>query len=140
MFSSLGAALALGLVAAAAGPAPAAENTPAATVGLFKAQRAGQIEVKLIPKDAAEGTVVIINKTQQPLTIKLPAAFAGVPVLGQRGARGGGVNGANAGSALAVETKGSAAALAAVEVWVAAEAELAVAAGSSTWPRNVSPS
>jgi hypothetical protein len=89
---AFGAALAPGFVAAAAGPVPAADNAPTAVVDLFEAQRAGQIEVKLIPKDAAEGTVVITNKSQQPLSIKLPAAFAGVPVLGQRGARGG-VNG-----------------------------------------------
>ncbi|MBN1910550.1 MAG: hypothetical protein JW818_12470 [Pirellulales bacterium] len=52
-------------------------------VEMFKAIEAGQIEVKLIPKDSTETRVAIINKTKEPLSVKLPDAFAGVPALAQ---------------------------------------------------------
>jgi len=60
-------------------------QTPASTqaVEMFQAIRAGQIEVKFIPKDAREASVLIKNKTDKPLTVKLPEAFAAVPVLAQ---------------------------------------------------------
>src|SRR5437899_549578 len=65
------------------------EYNPAdSTVEMFEAVNAGQLEVKMIPKDSTQGRVLITNKTKQPLNIKLPAAFAAVPVLAQRG-RGG---------------------------------------------------
>lgn len=64
---------------------PAAE-----TVDFFAAMKAGDIEVKLIQKDATAGTVVIRNKTKKPLSIKLPDGFAGVPVAAQAGGFGGG--------------------------------------------------
>ncbi len=57
----------------------------------------GDLAVKFIPKDSKEGKVLIENKTDQPLTVKLPDAFAGVPVLAQNaGAAGGGNNNNNA--------------------------------------------
>ena len=62
-------------------------------VELFAAMKANQVDVKLIPKNAEQATVIIKNKTERPLSIKLPAAFAGVPVLAQidrGGDRGGG--------------------------------------------------
>ena len=52
---------------------------------MFQAMRAGDIEVKLIPKDSTEARVLIENKTKRPLNVKLPDAFAGVPVLAQIG-------------------------------------------------------
>jgi len=58
-------------------------------VEFFEAINQGQIAVKLIPRDAKEANVLIENKAQQPLTIKLPDAFAGVPVLAQFGGMGG---------------------------------------------------
>lgn len=54
------------------------------------------IEVRLIPKDETEARVVIKNNTDEPLSVKLPDAFAGVPVLAQIG-RGGGVGGVGGG-------------------------------------------
>ena len=63
---------------------------PAKQVEFFRAKDAGDIEVKLIPKDASKATVLIRNKIDQPLRIKLPEAFAGVPVLAQIGGVGGG--------------------------------------------------
>ncbi len=70
-------------------------------VGLFEAVEAGQIEVRLIPRDAASGQLIVANKTRQPLTVKLPEAFAGVPVLAQGavGLGGGPGNGENGGNA-----------------------------------------
>ena len=55
------------------------------TVEMFSAMETGQIGVKLIPKDATQCRVLIENKTDKPLTVQLPDAFAGVPVLAQFG-------------------------------------------------------
>jgi hypothetical protein len=61
-------------------------NKPTANiVELFAGIEAGQIEVHVFPKDAAGGNITVKNKTDKPLTIKLPPAFAGVPVLAQLG-------------------------------------------------------
>ncbi len=57
----------------------------AAVVEMFAAIENGQIAVKLIPRDASECRVLIENKSDKPLNVKLPKAFAGVPVLGQLG-------------------------------------------------------
>src|SRR5262245_8376301 len=76
-------------------PASALSGEVEFAASLLDAQRAGQLDLRLIPKDAASGTVIVTNKTKQPLTVRLPEAFAGVPILGQRGARGGGANAGN---------------------------------------------
>ncbi len=68
---------------------PGMFNPSHETVEMFGAIEAEQIEVKLIPKDSTECRVMIRNKTDQPLNVKLPAAFAGVPVLAQMGRMGG---------------------------------------------------
>ena len=65
---------------------------PTASIGLFEGMESGDIEVKVIPKDSTEGTITIKNKTDKPVTVKLPEAFAGVPVLAQ-GLLGGGAGG-----------------------------------------------
>jgi hypothetical protein len=58
-------------------------NPDAETVDMFAAIEKGDIAVKLIPKDSTECRVLIENKTKRPLNVKLPDAFAGVPVLAQ---------------------------------------------------------
>ena len=58
-------------------------------VEMFAGIEKGQIEVQLIPKDSTQSNVLIKNKTDKPLSIKLPDAFAGVPVLAQLGGGGG---------------------------------------------------
>lgn len=63
----------------------------AQTVEMFAAMEKGVISVKLIPKDSTQSKIVIENKTDKPLNIKLPEAFAGVPILGQVGAAAPGV-------------------------------------------------
>lgn len=55
----------------------------AKAVDLFDAMKSGDIEARFIPRNAAAGTVVITNKTELPLAIRLPEAFAGVPALAQ---------------------------------------------------------
>ncbi|TVS17363.1 MAG: hypothetical protein EA424_12780, partial [Planctomycetaceae bacterium] len=83
----------LGAIAALLGApicASAAEQAPQSdAVEFFQAIQDGQIEVKLIPRNVKEANVLIENKGQQPLSIKLPDAFAGVPVLAQFGGMGG---------------------------------------------------
>jgi hypothetical protein len=57
--------------------------TPVEAVDLFAAVEQGDIEVKLIPSNDKEANVIITNKTKRPLSVRLPAVFAGVPVLAQ---------------------------------------------------------
>jgi hypothetical protein len=94
------AALSFSLSAAAAPSAgkPTGKQ-PAEVVELFAGMESGAIEVKVFPKDATKGTVTIKNNTDKPLTIKVPAALAGVPVLGQGalGGCGGGLGGCGGG-------------------------------------------
>ena len=93
-----GSAVALLLLAAAvwaaegrARPAKIGDYNPDdPTVEMFAAMEKGDIAVKLIPKDSTQCRVLIENKTKQPLNVKLPEAFAGVPALAQLGAGGGG--------------------------------------------------
>jgi len=77
---------------AQAAPSDTATGEP---VGLFQAMEHGQAEVKFIAKNDEEARLLITNKTNQPLNLQLPAAFAGVPVLAQfgGGGRGGGGRG-----------------------------------------------
>ena len=59
-------------------PDPSAES-----MELFPAIEAGKIDVKLILANSTKATVLIENKTQQPLNVRLPDAF--VAVLAQQG-------------------------------------------------------
>lgn len=71
-----------------------AEKKPAANTGeeveMFAAIGSGAIEVKMIPQDSKGGNLIIKNKSDKPLSIKMPEAFAGVPVAAQFGGGGGG--------------------------------------------------
>jgi hypothetical protein len=64
-------------------------------VELFEAMKSGEIQVEFIPKDTKGATVTIHNKSDKPLSVKLPEAFAGMPVLAQFG--GGGLGGGGLG-------------------------------------------
>lgn len=68
------------------------------TVELFQGIETGEIEVRFIAKNDRAANVFIANKTKEPLTIELPAAFAGVPVLAQVGGGGGGFGGGGSSS------------------------------------------
>jgi hypothetical protein len=83
-----------------------AYNAENDTVEMFQAMKDGQISVKFIPSNAKKANVLIENKTDKPLNVKLPEAFVGVPVLpqfggggfgGGRGGGGGGYGGGNNG-------------------------------------------
>lgn len=59
------------------------QQLPAEVVEVFAGIEQGQLEVRFIPRDAAKARLLITNKTNKPLSVRLPAAFAGVPVLAQ---------------------------------------------------------
>jgi len=64
-------------------------------VGLFEGMETGDLKVRYIPGNATKGKVLIENKTDKPITIQLPATFAGVPADFQFG--GGGFGGGGGG-------------------------------------------
>ena len=66
------------------------------SAGLFEAMDAGQVDVKIIPQDATKANVLIKNLTDKPIDLRLPTAFASVPVLAQ-GMMGGGMGGMGGG-------------------------------------------
>jgi hypothetical protein len=90
-----------GAVAArAAEPSLAAGKTApeaAAAHDLFAAERAGLVAVKFTPDDSRSTQIAFTNKSGKLLTIRLPAAFAGVPVLAQMGGMGMGMGGGGMG-------------------------------------------
>lgn len=82
-------------------PAAWAESNVAAAsakdpVGLFDGMKNGTIEGKVVPLSDHQARIFITNKTDQPLSIKLPDAFAAVP-LAQFGGGGGGRGGGGGG-------------------------------------------
>ena len=100
-------ALSITILVAAEARSENRDRRPAGTqVELFQAMKAGQVAVRLVPKDAKQATIIVRNRTANPLSIKMPAAFAGLPVLAQlndvgggrdRGGRRGGGGAANQG-------------------------------------------
>lgn len=72
-------------------------DAAAEKVALFDGMDEGKFEVTVIAKDEKEGNVLIENKTDKPLTVVLPDAIVGVPVLKQFGGVGMGVGGGGVG-------------------------------------------
>lgn len=67
-------------------------------VDLFDAIKNKQIEVQIIAPNVEKANIKVLNKANKPLSIKFPAAFAGVPVLKQGlGVGGGGQGGGGLG-------------------------------------------
>lgn len=66
-------------------------------VELFQAIDEGLVEVKLTPKSSLKSSIAVTNKTNKPIVVEMPSAFAGVPVLAQPGGFGGGGFGAMGG-------------------------------------------
>jgi hypothetical protein len=65
---------------------------------VLAAEAAGQVEVRFIPNDSRSAQVIVANREERPLTLRLPAAFAGVPVAAQMGMGGmGGMGGIGGG-------------------------------------------
>ena len=80
---------ALALATEPTGGTQAGSQVPAhERVELFEGIEQGKIAVRVIPKDSTEANLLIENKTDRPLSVQLPAAFAGVPVLAQFGGGG----------------------------------------------------
>lgn len=75
-------------VAAPAGTSASASGAGAASVAtdLFDAEAEGLVTVRFIPNNSRSAQVVVNNRTKRPLTLRLPAAFVGVPLLAQMGA------------------------------------------------------
>lgn len=71
----------VGLSAAGGWSAWAAPPSVPEGVDMFAAIERGELDVKLIPKNANEARIVLTNKTKAPLTVRLPDAFAGVPAV-----------------------------------------------------------
>jgi hypothetical protein len=75
----------------AAGESPA--DAPGAAVEFFQAMEDGRLDVKFIARSDHAARLIMTNKTNQPLKLQMPEAFAGVPVLAQfqgGGGQGGG--------------------------------------------------
>jgi hypothetical protein len=73
---------------------PDVVSAPAREVELFEAMKNGDVDATFIARSDRAARLVIANKTNEPLNIKLPEAFAGVPaqVVAQFGGGGGGGN------------------------------------------------
>ncbi len=88
------------LASNAANPVKRVAGAAESNVELFRAMDRGDIDVQFIPKSSRSGNVLIKNNTNKPLSIKLPAAFAGIPVLAQFGGGGFGGGGGLGGGGL----------------------------------------
>jgi hypothetical protein len=66
---------------------------------VLEAEAAGRVEVRFIPNDSRSGQVILANREDQPLTLRLPAAFTGVPVAAQFGVGGVGMQNGGMGGA-----------------------------------------
>lgn len=80
----------------------AAANTSARTSAsgvpdLFEAEEQQLVSLRYIPNNAKSAQIIVTNRTRRPLTLRLPASFAGVPVLAQMGGMGGMGGGGQAG-------------------------------------------
>ena len=75
-----------------------AQSSVVASQDILDAEKAGLVDVKYIPNDSRSAQIIINNKSDQPLTLRLPKAFVGVPVLAQFG--GGGIGGGMGGGGM----------------------------------------
>ncbi len=84
-------ALTAGLTGAVKRPIKKLGYDPAArSVELFDGLEAGDLEATVILRNPYEGNVFLENKSDQPITVRLPAAIAAVQVLKQGFGGGGG--------------------------------------------------
>ena len=76
-----------------------AKSDAAAEIELFDGIQSKLLEVKVVALGSHRANVIIANKTQEPIMVRLPDVFAAVPVLGQfgGGGQGGGLFGAGQG-------------------------------------------
>ena len=64
-------------------------GVPKEPIGLFQAMDDNQVDVKFLAKNDHDAHILVKNNTDQPLTLKIPDAFAAVPALAQFGGGGG---------------------------------------------------
>ena len=83
----------------------------AAVQDLLEAEQAGLVTVRYIPNDSRSAQVIVTNRATKPLTLRLPAAFAGVPVLAQMGMGMGGMGMGGAGAGFGAGGMGGAQAM-----------------------------
>jgi len=57
-------------------------------VDFFEAKKRGDIDVRFIPRNSKSANIIVHNKTKDGLKVRMPDAFAGVPMLGQMGGMG----------------------------------------------------
>ncbi|MCS5605812.1 MAG: hypothetical protein NZ936_09510, partial [Alphaproteobacteria bacterium] len=67
------------------------ESLDRETVDFFAAKKAGLIDVMFIPRSSKSANIIMKNRTNRKIQVKMPDAFAGVPILGQFGMGGGGM-------------------------------------------------
>jgi len=79
-------------------PAVASSAAAGGSQELLAAQAAGLVEVKYIPNDSRSAQIIVTNRSRKPVTLRMPTAFAGVPVLAQMMGMGGGGGGAGFGA------------------------------------------
>ncbi len=80
----------------------AANNSEPRSVDLFDGMKSGDLDVKFLPKNSRDAQILVKNNTDQPLSVKLPPAFAAVPVLAQAAGAGGGARARGGGGNQAV--------------------------------------
>jgi hypothetical protein len=81
------------IVSASSKAAVAAESASATSASgvpdLFEAEAQELVSLRYIPNNAKSAQIIVTNRTRRPLTLRLPDAFAGIPVLAQMGGMGG---------------------------------------------------
>lgn len=60
-----------------------ASASTASVPDVLEAEKSGLVSVKYIPNDARSAQIIVTNRSKRPVTLRLPTAFAGVPVLAQ---------------------------------------------------------
>ena len=73
------------------------EDLKSEALDLFDAIDDGVVEAKFIARSSSKGRLILTNKTAKEINVMVPEAFAGVPVLHQRGGGGGGLGGGGGG-------------------------------------------
>ena len=90
---ALGLVVGFGSVLSATAKDDTSLSAEPAVVDLFAGIDDGKVEATVIPRDSKKVTLQLKNKSDQPLTIRLPEAFAAVPVQAQFAGGGGGLFG-----------------------------------------------
>ena len=60
---------------------------------VLEAEAQGLVSVRYIPNDSRSAQIIVTNRSKRPVTLRLPDAFTGTPVLAQMGGMGMGMGG-----------------------------------------------